>query len=238
MFTIAIVEDDEKYVDELKAFLKRYADTFKTEFFIKSYSDGEQFITNFKSDYDIIFMDIQMPYLNGFDAAKKLREFDPAVTLVFITNLVQYAVKGYSVDASDFFVKPVNYFEFEAVLSKLLKRIEKNKNSLITLHTAFGSVRVDLNDIMFVEVSNHHIIYHLSDKNIDIWGSLTEHEKLLPKDSFVRCSSSFIINLKYVEAFELNTIKIGTNYIPISRSRKKEVIKQLNFYFAAGGDSI
>lgn len=96
---------------------------------------------NFIEDYpgcDIVFMDIEMPQMNGIEAAKKLRAFDTQCSLIFVTNMARYAVAGYEVDAMDFLVKPVGYFNFSMKLKKAVQIQKEKKNTYVLLHTRDG----------------------------------------------------------------------------------------------------
>ena len=85
------------------------------------FSDGDEILDDFRADYDLILLDIQMKHLDGLETAEKIRELDRNVYLVFVTNLANYAIRGYSVQAFDFVLKPVNYM----MLKQLLQRIDK-----------------------------------------------------------------------------------------------------------------
>lgn len=87
------------------------------------YRNGLDILSKYMPIYDIIFIDIEVPYVNGLKGAEKIRELDSVVILVFITNLKQYALKGYEVDAMDFLVKPISYTAFSTMMSRIMKRI-------------------------------------------------------------------------------------------------------------------
>ena len=107
MYRIAIVEDDKSFIEELKKYLEQYSQEEGQEFEISTFYDGEEILENHVSGYDLILLDIEMPKVNGMDAAEKIREADENVVLMFITNMAQYAIRGYSVGALDFVMKPI-----------------------------------------------------------------------------------------------------------------------------------
>ena len=109
---IAIVEDDKLASDTIKEYILRYGKENSLQFGISQYSDAVGLLDQYSAEYDIIFMDIQMPYMNGMDAAHRLRTLDQKVILIFTTSLAQYAIEGYSVDAMAYLLKPINYYEF------------------------------------------------------------------------------------------------------------------------------
>ena len=107
MYRIAIVEDEEQDYLRAQGYLNRYGQEKNISFNIQRYESAEVFLTNYQSQHDIVFMDIRMGGMDGMRAARKLREMDQAVILIFLTSLAQYAVQGYEVDALDYILKPL-----------------------------------------------------------------------------------------------------------------------------------
>ena len=105
MVNIAVVEDNEREREILTEYLKR----FSPQFAIEVFSSAVIFLTDYTPKYDIVFMDIDMPCLDGMSAAAKMRKLDDRTCLIFVTNLAKYAIKGYEVQAFDFMVKPLTY---------------------------------------------------------------------------------------------------------------------------------
>lgn len=230
MINVAIIEDERTEREKLCEYMTRFSLESGESFRTAEFSDPTDFLTNYRAIYDLVFMDIQMPFMDGMTAAEKLREVDPSVILVFVTNMSNYAVKGYSVDATDFIVKPIGYPSFAAMMAKVT-RLLKKKGDTIILKTADGRVRVNLDSIKYVEVLDHKTCYHTESGDIFIWGSLTAEEEKLPADSFARCGKYCIINLKYVDNVADGIVYVAGNEIPLSRSKKKEFTdKLLSFY--------
>lgn len=235
MVNIIIIEDSEEDYKYLANAIHRYSEQSGEVFSIKRYISALIFLNEYKADADIIFMDIELPDINGVLASEKLRTRDSSVALVFVTNFAHLAIKGYSVSAADFIVKPVNYYKLSALLTKLIKNIKVNRDDYITISTAGGFERISLIRILFIDAQAHRITFHLSDKEVTYSGTLTACEKLLPQQSFVRCYQSYIVNIKYVESCsgEELTLVDGSK-IPVSRLRKKEVMQKLSSYFTRG----
>ena len=115
MIQIAIVEDEEIYVKQLTEYNPKIIKRKREESIkVTVFGDGEDITENYSGGFDIILMDIQMRFMDGMTAAEKIRQMDQKVIIMFITNMIQYAVRGYEVDAMDYVVKPVEYFSFSS----------------------------------------------------------------------------------------------------------------------------
>ena len=123
MIHIAIVEDETEHADRLAEFVEKYAEEIHASIKITRFGNAVSLIDGYKADYDLIFLDIKMPYLDGMDAAHKLRELDRDVLIVFVTSMRQYALAGYAVDAADFLVKPIEYADFSLKMARIFKRL-------------------------------------------------------------------------------------------------------------------
>ncbi|MDF2789921.1 MAG: DNA-binding response regulator, partial [Neobacillus sp.] len=99
MIRIAIVEDEINYQEQLIEFLRRFEKDRGETIEITTYSDGDEIIENYKAQFDIILLDVQMRFMDGMSAAEEIRKSDSEVVIIFITNAAQYAIKGYAVDA-------------------------------------------------------------------------------------------------------------------------------------------
>lgn len=128
IFKIAIVEDELCCQENIKKLLMRYSEEHHMEFSFFTFDNGSKFLDEFKPfEYDIVFMDIDMPGINGMETAKEMRQKDDEAILVFVTDLAQYAIKGYEVDAYDFIVKPVNYEHLVMKFSRLIPVVSQRK---------------------------------------------------------------------------------------------------------------
>ncbi|MGN0813762.1 MAG: LytR/AlgR family response regulator transcription factor [Candidatus Coproplasma sp.] len=230
MYHIAIVEDDENDRALICSFLARYGKENGQTFKISEFANAVIFLTNYNPVYDVVFIDIQMPHMNGMDAAAKLRGLDESVPLVFITNMSNYAVKGYSVNAVDFVVKPVSYYNFSAMLGKVLRIADTRSDELI-LKTADGVKRIFVREVAYVEVIDHKVIFHTDKEDFEIWGTLKAQEEKLLSCGFARCNNYCLINLKYVDDISGNNLTVKGTEIGFSRSKKKEFMKSLVEYY-------
>ena len=127
---IAVVDDQPDMRQQLCSMIDQYSRENNCMLEVTTFSDGAQVITNYCKGFDI-----EMPELGGMDAAERIRTVDPDVVLVFVTNMAQYAIRGYEVDALDFVLKPVNYYQFSTKLARALQRVQRRKGGQIALQT-------------------------------------------------------------------------------------------------------
>ena len=129
MAKIAVVEDNDAMRAQLCGFIAQYAQESGHQLDVTAFSDGAQLVEPYRPGFDIIFLDIEMPTLGGMPTAERIRRQDPDVVLVFVTNMAQYAIRGYEVDALDFVLKPVSYYQFSTKLERALQRIQRRRQS-------------------------------------------------------------------------------------------------------------
>ncbi|MDO4283750.1 MAG: LytTR family DNA-binding domain-containing protein [Eubacteriales bacterium] len=160
MIRIAIVEDESMYSDTLQQYLERYGQEIGEVFQTAVYSDGDEILENYKGQYDIILMDIEMQYMDGMSTAEEIRKSDQKVIIIFITRVAQYAIRGYAVDALDYVLKPVSYFAFTQRLGRAISRMRKRETRYITITSKSGILNVALSDLIWIESRGHRVVYY------------------------------------------------------------------------------
>lgn len=163
MIKLAIVEDDDFYISQLKQYLERYQQEKGEEFDVKVYRDGDGITAQYRAQYDIILMDIQMKFVDGMTAAEEIRRMDSEVVIMFITNMPQYAIRGYEVGALDYILKPVSYFAFSQKLWRAISRLRKQDEKYIVVPVKGGVQRIRVSDIHYIESQAHNLVYHTKD---------------------------------------------------------------------------
>lgn len=236
MYRIAIVEDEDDAAASLKDYLDRYSTEKNESFSVERFSNAIDFEVC-TQHFDLVFMDIQMPGINGLEAAESLRTHDSEAVLIFVTNLAQYAVRGYEVDALDFLVKPVAYSTFRVRMDKAVRRMRANIKQTVAIGGR-GEMRVvDVSDIEYVEVNRHDLSYHLVDESEPsvVYGSLKAAEEELPESSFVRISNSCLVNMNHIRQVKGDSIRMrGGDTLWFSRSRKHDAVSTITSFFGGG----
>lgn len=232
--TVAIVEDDSSAAHKLERCLTEFGLQNEHSFSISRFGDAMSFLRGYQPRYDVIFMDIKMPGIDGMSAAEQLRQADPVTMLIFVTNMVQYAVQGYDVSAFDFIVKPINPTAFAMKMKRAMCALRLSRGSELTL-SVDGVTRVlPTASIQYIEVMNHSLTYHTEQGVFSVRGKLASVEQSLPKESFFRCSVSYLINLRYVTQFTGEQVCVAGEWLRVSRAKKRELATAVAAYLGQG----
>ena len=233
-YQVAVVEDELSEVERMKDYFLRFGQQQGAEFLLEFFSSGEDFLVNYKPIYDIVLMDICLPNINGMDTAFRMRKIDQAVTLIFMTNMAQYAVKGYEVNAFDYILKPVSYAGFSLKLQRTLNQLSfKQEEELLITHDDICH-RIASSQIKYVEISGHDMVIHTTKEDISAYGNLKRLEAKLNPKRFVRCNSCYLVNLSFVRSVQGQSVLIGDASLQISLPRRKQFIQALNSYLGEG----
>lgn len=169
-------------------------------------------------------------------ATIELRRLDKNVKIIFVTSLAQYAIKGYEVNAFDFIVKPVNYYTFALKLDRLMENYCEKDESSIIIKTNDSFVKTPVSEIKYIEVSDHKLIVHTINNDYETYNTLSNYLELLKNKPFALCNRCYLVNLKYVNKVNKDTVYIGENCIQMSRRKYKDFMNSLNKYLGNGGD--
>jgi two-component system, LytTR family, response regulator LytT len=232
IMNVAVIEDNKAESELILRYLNEFQKDHEVVIRANVFEDALSFLDKYRSEYDLVLMDIDLPMINGMAAARKLRSLDTVVTLVFITNLSQFAIEGYAVNALDYIVKPVSRYNFFSLLKKCMRLKSQKKDKMLTIHTQNGIARLNEKDIYYIETINHKIIFHTGSDNVEMWGSLRQIESMI-SDLFARCNSCYLINLQFVTAVRGNMVFVGENALTISRGKKQEFIDALTNFLAS-----
>lgn len=234
MYHIAIVEDEKEFSLQLQEFLERYQKEQNMAFKISVFYDGAEITEDYQALYDVILLDIEMPKVNGMEAAERIRQTDPDVVLMFITNMASYAIRGYEVGALDFVMKPISYYTFAMKLTRALKRAQKKEQRQILLTLSDGVKRLGIHQIYYVEVQNRMLHYHTDEGEYVLRGTMTGVEETLGMYAFAKCNHWYMVNLMHVTEVRKNLVTVGGHELEISRRNRTAFLKALTEYIGGG----
>jgi two-component system response regulator LytT len=233
MYTIRILEDEDEAASSLTSSLSRYAEEHGLELQVERFKNAYDFLESYKPGMDLLFFDIEMPGMNGMEAAKKVRAMDPTALIVFVTNLAQYAIEGYAVCAFDFVLKPVRYGPFSLKLDRIFHELaHHHSEGKLVLNMKGSSVAIPLDSLLYVEIRNHDLIYHLEDgKTYKLRGTMAKAKEELADHHFSLCNACYLVNLKFVSGTRGNAVLVHDEELAISQGKRKEFMMDLASYF-------
>lgn len=157
---IAVVDDSPRDLQLIKGYVERYFKEKGGDYQARTFENGLDFLDEEKLSFDIVFMDVEMPHLNGIETARNFRKRDKMAVLVFITNMAQYAIHGYEVDAIEYMVKPVEYYNFSDKMEKALRFVKRDQEKTLLLHGQEVTARIPVSGIYYMEKERNYILFH------------------------------------------------------------------------------
>lgn len=232
---IAIVEDDNTAATVISGFIDRYSKENSVELYAKRYETADKFLEDTESRYSVVLFDVKMPGTSGMDAAFEFRKRDKTASVLFITSMTQMAQKGYEVDAVGYLIKPVGYYDFSLKLKKAIEIYTFNEKRNVTITIPGGLCRISMNKLIYVEIVNHRLRYHLVDDVIEMSGALSHAEEELANYGMLRCNSCYLVNPEFIRSVKGNDLWIGNEVLRISRPKRQKFLEQLAEWYAGRG---
>ncbi|MBQ8162706.1 MAG: response regulator transcription factor [Clostridia bacterium] len=219
---IAIVEDERASIDKLCGYIARYSAQKQLVIESVAFDNPVEFLEKYRGDFDVVFMDIVMPLMDGMECAGHLREMDEHVVLCFITSMAQYAIRGYEVGALDFILKPVSYGEFSLKLDRITRILRRRVEATVLIRGKSAVHKVAVQDLSYVEVYNHMLVYHAGDAQYEAYGRLSDVEGDARFTRFIRVSTSHLVNCDHISSFGDDYVEVHGSRLPLSRRRRKD----------------
>lgn len=220
LIRIAIVDDDPGYAAQLREYLEQYEKESGNPIEAVVFADGDEILENYRPSFDIILMDVEMRFVDGVTAAREIRRFDPEVVIIFITNMAQYAIQGYEVEALDYVIKPVSYFAFSQRLDRAITRMKRRAASYITIPVKGGGRKLDVSHIYYVESRDHELTFHTRDGDFITSLTMRQTEEKLADSHFFRGNNSYLINLDHVDGVQDGCAVVNGQLLKLSRPRR------------------
>lgn len=233
MVKFAVCDDEQEMADYISNKLREY---YPEECEIKKYRNGESLLNDRRREYfDAFFLDIGMPGMNGIELARKIREDDPYVKIIFVTNKEEFAHIGYLYDAFRF----VRKSNLELELSETMENLKAYFDSLdeyLKFKTPTGEIIIAEKSIKYFEVKGHDITIVGDEYEEHVCGTMRNFRDRMQKRGFILIHKSYLVNLRYIHSVEKNDVKLKCGKVlPLSRNRTDEVKNKLqNFLVHIG----
>ncbi len=232
MIHIAICDDEKAFVTYLTGLLNQFAAETGEEIKVTAYYDGMELIEKYDTTIDLIFLDIQMRLVNGLRAAERVRQMDERVGIIFLTTFTQYGLEGYKYQAANYIIKPIKYVRLKAEMNQWLRKHRRDDSPAMVIANDTGKYKVFLKSLCYVETFNRKLLLHTEQENIICYKSMKEMEQELKGKGFIRCHTSYIVNLFYVKGVNKLEIELITGEkIPISQPKRKVFMEKLTEYW-------
>ena len=235
MIRIAMVEDEAAVRKQLQGYIQRYTRQYGTAFAVTEFSDGVEILDAYRPVYDIVLLDVEMKHLDGMETARRIRELDRDVVLLFITNMAQYAIKGFAVGALDYLLKPVPYFAFSQQLQKAEEKLRRRARHYLAVPVEGGLRRLDTAQIYYMESEGHRVHFYTEEGEFSAPGALKTFEEKLADLPFARCNSGYLVNLAQVKSVQQGLAQVGPYELQVSRPKRKSFLAALADYIGGEG---
>lgn len=238
LIKVGLCDDIIDFNKKMENHIERYGEENHIEVKTLSYGSGAQLLLNFqKGKFDIIFLDVSMPEIDGFETAEQIRCMDENVSIVFCTSYytISNAGRGFEVAAEDFLAKPLLYKKVENMLDKVYKRKLLQAEEKLFLKCQDGLITLQISDIIYIQVRNKLLTLHTTSGEVHSNQRMRELEKRLSKKLFFRCHNSYIVNFDYVEGIQNDNVLIKcksqkVKQIPVSKYKKDEFMRAFARY--------
>ena len=231
-YTCIAIDDEYPATLVIESFAAKIPDLNLVKSFTKA-EEALKFIN--ENNIDIIFLDIQMPNINGIEFIQNLRKDHK---IIFTTAYDKYAVEGFKLEATDYLLKPFPFDRFVQATNKAIKQIElenkatqastkRDDKDFISVKSDYKLHKIQLSDIDYIEGLKAYISIFVNGKRVIVLESLKNIESNLPSDRFIRVHKSYIVPIQKIKLMDGNMLDLGLKKIPIGKSYKEIVIKSV-----------
>lgn len=222
---IVICDDEKSEQQLLRKYVTEWASGKGHTAEIYCFDSAENFLFSWEDekDYQVLILDIEMGNMNGMELARKIREVDKEIPILFVTGYGEYMQFGYDVAALHYLLKPVNKGQFFSVLDRLPR--EQKETEKIFFQTDEGSISLPLQEIWYVEAEGHRCTLHTQNTILVLKESISSVEKRLTEYLFiVKCHRSYLVNLQHVSVVLKEELALDDQKkVPLSRNLRKAV---------------
>ena len=228
---VIIVEDEVLAQQELSWLIKEHSQME----IVGTFDDGLDVLKFLQHNkVDALFLDINIPSLDGVLLAQNINQFAHKPFIVFVTAWKEHAVEAFELEAFDYILKPVKYYDFALKLHWALEHLPEKQEATILLVSGGSKIRLRLRDLLYAETDGHYLIFHTAEGQIRQCGTISTLEADLTNKQFVRCNSCYLVNLQHIAGIKGYSLLLDNGEeLKISQPRKKQVQQTYNEYLAA-----
>jgi DNA-binding LytR/AlgR family response regulator len=229
--TCIIVDDEPLAIEILESYMAKVEQLQLSGTFRNAIS-AFAFLQN--NTVDLMFLDIQMPKLNGIDFLRTLKN-PPKV--IFTTAFRDYALEGFELEVADYLLKPISFERFLKSIAKVMHQSiahplpthvkTEASDNFVYFKVDKKMIKVKMNDILYIESVKDYVKVKTFEKEIITQQKISYLEESLPREQFLRIHRSFIVNRERIDAYSATDIEVGKSHIPIGRNYKNDVMKML-----------
>lgn len=224
LIRFAVCDDDSIMVDCISDKLRENCSDCE----INKYADGESLLADsYRQLFDAIFLDIDMPGMNGMELAEKIREDNKYVKIIFVTNKEEFVYAAYKYSVFRFVRKSFLEQELSEVVVDLCDTL-KSEKEYISIGTASGMMEIKICDIMYIESQAHKSIINTVNGVFEVGKKISEYERLLENKGFIRTHKGYLVNFIYIYSVGHTDVNLTDEIkVPLSRNKIKETKTKL-----------
>ncbi len=217
---IAVCDDELRCRRQLMDAL--YSVSKSLDVMVSAFEDGAELLRGFEeSPYDLVFLDIEMPGMDGITVARQLREMSKEAAIVFLTAHIEYALEGYEVNALRYLTKPAQPEKLREIIDHVAAKAQAQRS--IWIKTDSEDVRLPLSEILYFEAQNQNVRIRTLRQEYTVRHNISDYEKELAADGFFRVHRGYLVSLRQISSLGKGEVVLGDIRVPVSRSREKEL---------------